>query len=99
MEFNNGAELLKLCQETGFPISQIMKKREAEFSRISEEEVEKKMRTALEIMRNSAKEPLKNPKKSMGGLIGGEAKLLENHRLNGKSICQKQLLMLWQFWK
>ena len=32
MEFNNGAELLELCQETGFPISQIMKKREAEFS-------------------------------------------------------------------
>ena len=45
------------------------------------------MRTALEIMRNSAKEPLKNPQKSMGGLIGGEAKLLENHRLSGKSIC------------
>ena len=87
MEFNNGAELLELCQETGFPISQIMKKREAEFSKISEAEVEKKMRTALEIMRNSAKEPLKNPQKSMGGLIGGEAKLLENHRLSGKSIC------------
>ena len=50
MEFNNGAELLELCQETGFPISQIMKKREAEFSKISEAEVEKKMRTALEIM-------------------------------------------------
>ena len=33
MEFNNGAELLELCQETGFPISQIMKKREAEFSK------------------------------------------------------------------
>lgn len=87
MEFNNGAELLELCQETGFPISQIMKKREEEFSKISEAEVEKKMRTALEIMRNSAKEPLKNPQKSMGGLIGGEAKLLENHRLSGKSIC------------
>ncbi len=87
MEFNNGAELLELCQKTGFPISQIMKKREAEFSKISEAEVEKKMRTALEIMRNSAKEPLKNPQKSMGGLIGGEAKLLENHRLSGKSIC------------
>ncbi len=87
MEFNNGAELLELCEETGFPISQIMKTREAEFSKISEAEVEKKMRKALEIMRNSAKEPLKNPKKSMGGLIGGEAKMLENHRLEGKSIC------------
>ena len=101
MEFNNGAELLELCQETGFPISQIMKKREAEFSKISEAEVEKKMRTALEIMRNSAKEPLKNPQKSMGGLIGGEAKLLENHRLSGKSICgtvlSKAMTYAWQF--
>ena len=47
MEFNNGAELLELCQKTGFPISQIMKKREAEFSKISEAEVEKKMRITI----------------------------------------------------
>ena len=33
MEFNNGAELLELCQETGFPISQIMKKERQSFLR------------------------------------------------------------------
>ena len=50
MEFNHGLELLQLCEATGLPISQVMKKREAEFSGISEEEVDKKMEKALEII-------------------------------------------------
>ena len=51
MEFNHGIELLKLCEETGLPISQVMKKREAAFSGITEEEVDAKMRKALEFMK------------------------------------------------
>ena len=58
MEFNHGIELLQLCEKTGLPISQIMKKREAVFSGITEEEVDAKMRKALEIMKQSVKEPL-----------------------------------------
>lgn len=87
MDFNHGSELLKLCEESGMPISQVMKKREAEFSKITEEEVEEKMRKALEIMKNSTTEPLKHPVASIGGLIGGEAKKLKEHREQGKSIC------------
>ena len=37
------------------------------------------LRKAWEIMRASATQPLKKPIKSMGGLIGGEAKKLETH--------------------
>ncbi|MFR5336045.1 MAG: L-serine ammonia-lyase, iron-sulfur-dependent, subunit alpha, partial [Blautia producta] len=61
MEFNHGIELLQLCEKTGLPISQIMKKREAVFSGITEEEVDAKMRKALEIMKQSVKEPLDAP--------------------------------------
>lgn len=87
MEFNHGLELLQLCETTGLPISQIMKKREAEFSGISEEEVDKKMEKALEIMKRSVREPLVSPTASIGGLIGGEAKKLNEHRKQGKAVC------------
>ena len=87
MEFNHGIELLQLCEKTGLPISQIMKKREAVFSGITEEEVDAKMRKALEIMKQSVKEPLDAPTPSIGGLIGGEARKLHERREQGKSIC------------
>lgn len=87
MEFNHGLELLQLCEATDLPISQIMKKREAEFSGISEEEVDKKMEKALEIMKRSVSEPLVSPTASIGGLIGGEAKKLNEHRKQGKAVC------------
>lgn len=87
MEFNHGLELLQLCEATDLPISQIMKKREAEFSGISEEEVDKKMEKALEIMKRSVSEPLVSPTASIGGLIGGEAKKLNEHRKQGKEVC------------
>lgn len=87
MEFNHGLELLQLCEATGLTISQIMKKREAGFSGISEEEVDKKMEKALEIMKRSVSEPLVSPTASIGGLIGGEAKKLNEHRKQGKAVC------------
>lgn len=87
MEFNHGLELLQLCEATGLSISQIMKKRETEFSGISEEEVDKKMEKALEIMKRSVSEPLVSPTASIGGLIGGEAKKLNEHRKQGKAVC------------
>lgn len=87
MDFNHGTELLKLCEENKLPISQVMVKREAEFSKITEKEVEEKMKTALEIMKSATKEPLTHPVTSIGGLIGGEAKKLTEHREQGKSIC------------
>lgn len=91
MDFNHGTELLQLCAEQGLSISQVMKIRETEISQMRGEEVEVKMRKALEIMKNSVKEPLIQPVKSVGGLIGGEAKKLEEHRRRGKSICGTML--------
>ena len=73
MEFNQGSELLEICRAQNMPISRVMKLRETEFSQISEAEVEKKMKKSLDIMRRSAKEPLTDPKPSVGGLIGGES--------------------------
>ncbi len=86
MDFKNGKELLELCESCSLPISQVMKQRECELGETSEEAVETRMKRALEIMKESAHTPLTMPKKSMGGLIGGEAKLIHEHRLAGKSM-------------
>lgn len=86
MDFKNGNELLELCESCGLPISQVMKQRECELGETSEEAVETRMKRVLEIMKESAHTPLTMPKKSMGGLIGGEAKLIHEHRLAGKSM-------------
>lgn len=91
MEFNHGTELLKLCEELSMPISAVMKLRETEVFKTTEEEVERKMRKALSIMKESVKAPLETPVPSVGGLIGGEAKKLKEHYDRGKSICGRVL--------
>ena len=47
------------------------------------------MQHAWKIMKESAVGPTENAVRSMGGLIGGEAKKLNEHRAKGKSIKQK----------
>ena len=58
-----------------------------ELGETSAEAVEKKMANALNIMRESAYTPIRRPQRSIGGLIGGEAKLLRKHKNAGKDIC------------
>lgn len=55
MDFNYAGELLKLCEETKLPISEVMKRREMDFSSMTAQEVEEKMRKSLEIMKTAAK--------------------------------------------
>ncbi len=74
MDFKNASELLALCTQQQLPISEIMRRRECQLGETTRDEVTHRMKKALEIMRSSALTPLKTPVKSMGGLIGGEAK-------------------------
>lgn len=87
MDFNTSEELLELCRKENKPISSIMRLREIVYGELDAESVEKRMKKSLEIMRNSAHEPLHKIVKSMGGMIGGEASKLEKRRCEGKSIC------------
>ena len=79
MDFKNASELLALCTQQQLPISEIMRRRECQLGETTRDEVTHRMKRALEIMRSSALTPLKTPVKSMGGLIGGEAKKLAQH--------------------
>ena len=86
MDFITGQELLERCKEEQFPISYIMKCREAEHGILSDKETDEKLQTALSIMKAAANEPLINPKRSIGGLIGGEAKRIEQHLTSENNI-------------
>ena len=87
MDFKSGAELLALCGEYQCPISEIMKRRECSLGETDQRTVTARMRKAWEIMKESASSPITSPRKSIGGLIGGEARLLREHDAAGKSIC------------
>ena len=87
MDFKNAKELLALCQEKKLPISEVMRQREILLGETTAELGDQRMDRVLEIMKDAAFSPIKDPVISMGGLIGGEArKLCEFHDL-GKSLC------------
>lgn len=87
MDFKNAKELLALCQEKKLPISEVMRQREILLGETTAEIVDQRMDRVLEIMKDAAFSPIKDPVISMGGLVGGEArKLCEFHDL-GKSLC------------
>ena len=84
-DFKSGKELLELCQTEHIPISRVMRLREQALGEVAPERVERRMARVLAIMKDSAAAPLTDPQPSMGGLIGGEAKKLHDHR--DRSIC------------
>lgn len=91
MDFYSGKDLLEKCQENQLPISEIMKLRETTTGSLIKEEVDKKIETALSIMKQSATKPLTNPGKSIGGLIGGEAQKVAEHGKTKDCVCGSML--------
>ena len=87
MDFYTGQELLDRCHEKSLPISDIMKLRETTNTHQSILAVEHRLQTALDIMKNAAERPIKQPTKSIGGLIGGEAKKVSDHAYEKKNVC------------
>ena len=87
MDFLNGKELLELCQATVLPLSEIMRRRELGHGELTAEEIEHKLSTVLQIMEDAVHTPLAAPKKSIGGLIGGEAKMVHDFSQTDNSIC------------
>ena len=87
MDFKNAKELLALCQEKKLPISEVMRQREILLGETTAESVDQRMDRVLEIMKDAAFSPIKDPVISMGGLIGGEARRLCEFHDQGKSLC------------
>ena len=87
MDFKNAKELLALCREKNLPISEVMRQREILLGETTAEIVNQRMNRVLEIMKDAAFSPIKDPVISMGGLIGGEARRLCEFHDQGKSLC------------
>ena len=98
-DFASGAQLLERCREERAPISQIMYEREEPLNAtrgIFESASRTYLREALEVMRKSAQGPLTEPQRSMGGLIGGEAKALSD--MNSHQGCaDTQMTLLMEY--
>ena len=74
MDFRNGKELLDLCREHNLLISEVMREREITCGNMTNEQINARLKEILTIMKNAAHTPLDTPTRSIGGLIGGEAK-------------------------
>ena len=87
MDFKNAKEILALCQEKNLPISEVRRQREILLGETTAKIVDQRMDRVLEIMKDAAFSPIKNPVKYMGGLIGGESRKLYEFQFQGKSLC------------
>lgn len=86
MNFSYASELLELCEKNNLAISEVMIRRELANTSTTREEIIQKMTKSLNIMKDAIKAPLKEPIKTMGGLIGGEEKKLIDRLKEGKTL-------------
>ena len=70
--FDTGAQLLSACRAEGASIGRVMRTRELEID--PNGDADERMAHLISVMRAETTEPLEDPKPSLGGLIGGEAR-------------------------
>lgn len=85
--YNNGRELLEKCYELNLPISEIVILDEIENTEVSRNEIINNMKIILKVMKNSIESYERRTVKTMGNIIGGEAKKLSSYMKNNKTIC------------
>lgn len=86
--FRYGYELLELANKYDKKISEITIEREIELYGLSRDEVIEKMKRNLEVMRESATRGLTENIRSVGGIIGGDAKRVMDYVKSGKkTLC------------
>ena len=85
-DFKSAEELLDLCSEKSLPISEVMIRREMQLGETRREAILDRIDASLRIMNTSVDRAISDPVRSMGGLIGGEAKRLDDLD-ESKKIC------------
>ncbi len=84
--FTKGEELLKLCEEKNKHISGIVIEESLTNEEITYDEFMDNIKKVYDTMNISANEGLDKEIMSISGLTGGNAKLLEDYRLNNKTV-------------
>ncbi len=89
LDFKSGEELLKFCEQEHLSISDAICRRErcllASYG-LAVDDTKRYLDEALSVMRESVEEALADPRKSMGGLIGGEAQQARDYASQPTSL-------------
>ncbi|MGM0788714.1 MAG: L-serine ammonia-lyase, iron-sulfur-dependent, subunit alpha [Bacillota bacterium] len=91
MLFRNVAELVELAESKGVKIAEIMIQQEIEVSGRTREDIIAQMDRNLTVMEEAVERGLKGVK-SVSGLTGGDAVLLQNYIKSGKALSGNLLL-------
>lgn len=91
LNFVSGKELLEICRQQNCTISRAMIEREIRYFSSDEESIRARMRHSYDIMKEAVEEGQTQDIRSMGGLIGGEAKKITAHRKEAEPICGQMI--------
>lgn len=88
-DFSTASELIKKCEDENKKIYQVMIERETSLSGRNEKDLIADMGESLRVMKNAVQKGLYTDVKSVGGMVGGDAKRLREHLEKGRSLCGK----------
>ncbi len=92
--FRYGYELLSLAKDQNKKLSELVLEREVEMTGESADRIRERLYESFGVMRSSANAGMERAIESMGGIIGGDAKLLKEYSQNAeRSFCGKTLLI------
>jgi L-serine dehydratase len=70
--FDNGAQMVEACHELSCSVGELMERREWRLG--GRWRADQQMARVIEVMRQETSAPIRDPKPSLGGFIGGEAR-------------------------
>ncbi|MGO4887821.1 L-serine ammonia-lyase, iron-sulfur-dependent, subunit alpha [Anaerobacillus sp. MEB173] len=90
--FRNVAELIEITEKENISISEVMIRQEVEVSGRSREAIMKQMEQNLDVMERAVERGIKEQVKSISGLTGGDAILLQKYIEKGNTLAGTTLL-------
>jgi L-serine dehydratase len=72
--FDNGAQMVEACHDLGCSVGELMEQREWRLG--GRERADAQMARVLEVMRQETTSPIRDPQPSLGGFLGGEARMV-----------------------
>jgi L-serine dehydratase len=87
MMYRSGKDIIKFCSDKNIPIWKLALESEVEDTNSSESEVMKKMREVLKVMKKSSTAGVKNNRKTLGGIIGGESLKIKKRLESKDTLC------------
>jgi len=85
--YRKGSDLLKISEKENWPLWKIALESEIYENETTEEDVFHKMNEVIKVMENSSEASLESDNKTLGKIIGGEAKKLNKRISRGETLC------------